>query len=380
MNIRRVILLLAVLALGVTPRFAAAQTDLAERLSVHGSINMAWGKSDNLPTFGIDKDGTTEYRAVALQFGYKIDDNDRVVTQFLHRRNGTSPLNDAEPDFFPVWAFYEHAFDNGAKLKLGRAPLPRGLFNEVRFVGTLLPFYRVGRAVYGETLEQIDGAVLSKPFDVGSFRIETYAFAGGFDLRALLPGSSGVSVYQQRMENSFGTQVWVNTPIDGVRVGGYIHSYQDTPHYTLPDSLRGERTTTWTASAEGVFSKGFVRAEMTTFNNDGNRSYGGWYAQAGVKPIEKLTIATEYQEVTLRVGLPAPIPALDVPMTKELTLGFTWHRSPNVVFKLEGHRVTGYDFDVNVPFIIPPSAPPFIATLAPASKSHYILASVAVAF
>lgn len=376
----RTLLLLAALLVGGAPRIAAAQTDLAERLSVHGSINMAYGKSDNLPTFGIDKDGTSQYRAVVLQFGYKIDDNDRVVTQFLHRRNGNSPLNTAEPDFYPVWAFYEHSFENGAKLKLGRTPLPRGLFNEVRFVGTLLPFYRVGRTVYGETLEQLDGAVLSKPFDVGSFRIETYAFAGGFDLRALLPDANGAQVYQQRMESSFGTQVWVNTPIDGVRFGGYAHSYRPTPYLTRPDSLRGERTLTWTASAEGVFARGFVRAEMTNFATDGSRTYNGWYGQAGVKPLEKLTIAAEYQEAVYRVDLPAPIPAIDVPMTKELTIGFTWARSPNVVFKLEGHRVTGYDFDSAVPTIVPPSGPPFVASLAPASRSHYILASVAVAF
>jgi hypothetical protein len=341
---------------------------------------MGYGKSDNLPTFGIDKDGTTEYRAVALQFGYKIDDNDRVVTQFLHRRNGNSPLNAIEPDFFPVWAFYEHAFENGVKVKLGRTPLPRGLFNEVRFVGTLLPFYRVGRAVYGETLEQLDGAVVSKPLDVGQFRIETYAFAGGFDLRALLPDPNGAIVYKQRMESSFGTQVWVNTPIDGVRVGGYVHSYQGTPHLTRPDSLRGDRTLTWTASAEAAFARGFVRGEMTNFATGGNRTYNGWYGQAGIKPVEQLTIAAEYQEATFRVDLPAPVPAIDVPMTKELTIGFTWARSPNVAFKLEGHRVTGYDFDTAVPTIVPPAGPPFVASLAPASKSHYILASVAVAF
>lgn len=379
MKIRSLLLAGLVLAATAAPTTVVAQ-GITDKLSIHGSINMGYGKSDNLPTFGIDKDGTTGYRAVALQFGYQIDDNDRVVTQFLHRRNGNSPLNTVEPDFFPVWAFYEHAFENGAKVKLGRTPLPRGLFNEVRFVGTLLPFYRVGRAVYGETLEQLDGVVVSKPFDIGSFRLETYAFAGGFDLRALLAGSSGATVFTQRQENSVGTQLWLNTPIDGVRIGGYAHSYQATPHYTRPDSLRGDRTFTWMLSGEAVREKYFVRGEVTGFEAPDFQTYGGWYAQAGVKPISQLTIATEYQEASLRVGLPAPIPAVKLPMTKELTIGLVWARSANVAFKLEGHRVTGYDFDTAVPTIIPPTAPPFVAGIAPASKSHYILASVAVAF
>ena len=36
--------------------------------------------------------------------------------------------------------------------------------------------------------------------------------------------------------------------------------------------------------------------------------------------------------------------------------------------------------DSGVPTIIPPVGPPFIAGIAPASKSHYLLASIAVAF
>ncbi|MBX7117884.1 MAG: hypothetical protein K1X31_02675 [Gemmatimonadaceae bacterium] len=371
-------LLAAVLCAAAAP--AASAQDIAERLQIHASINMGYGKSDNQQTFGITKDGTSEYRAVALQFGYAIDDNDRVVTQFLHRYFGASPLNDASPDFYPVWAFYEHAFENGTKVKLGRAPLPRGLFNEVRFVGTLLPFYRVGRAVYGETLEQIDGVVVSKPWDVGSFRIETYGFAGGFDLRAVLADAGGTTVYEARNENTVGTQVWVNTPIEGVRFGGFVARYNTMPFATVAPGSRSKATITSMVSAEAAFSRAFVRSEYTSFDQGESNNYNAWYAQAGVKPVSALTVAAEYQEARILVGLPAPVPSVKLPLSKELTVGLSWSASPNVAFKLEGHQVRGYDFDTAVPTIIPPVAPPFIATIAPATKSHYILASVAVAF
>ncbi len=373
-------LALCLAALSILATTAPAQSDLADRLTIHGSINVGYGKSDGLPTFGIDKDGSTNYRAVALQFGYKIDDNDRVVTQFLHRVNGTSPLNAAEKDFAPIWAFYEHTFDNGTKVKLGRTPLPRGLFNEVRFVGTLLPFYRVGRVAYGETLEQLDGVVVSKPFDLGGFRLETYGFAGGFDLRAVLAGSSGSTVYQARQENSYGTQLWLNTPVDGLRFGGYAHSFAGTPRLSLPDSLRGDRSWTWMGSAELVKRLGFVRGELTEFYSGERRSVGSWYTQAGFTPTEHWTIATEYQEMKMTIGLPAPIPAVTIPASKEITVGVKYSPSANVAFKLEGHRVTGYDFDIAVPTIIPPTAPPFVAGIAPASRAHYLLASVAITF
>ncbi len=67
-----------------------------DRFSFHGSINTAYGKSDGLGVFGLDKDGTSDYRAVALLFGYKTSDKGRVVTQLLHRRIGTSPLSASE--------------------------------------------------------------------------------------------------------------------------------------------------------------------------------------------------------------------------------------------------------------------------------------------
>jgi hypothetical protein len=378
----RILFLLALAVVGIPPQQAHAQTDLLERLSIHSSLNTGYGKSDNLQFFGIDKDGTAEYRALTLQFSYQIDDNDRVVTQFLHRYNGNSPINAVTPSFFPVWAFYEHTFGDRTKVKVGRAPLPRGLFNEVRFIGTLLPFYRVGRTVYGETLEQLDGIAVSRPFDVGSWRLETSAFGGGYDLKALLPDANGAFVLDNRVENSVGGQVFVDTPIDGVRFGGFFTRQHVTPNYTVVDSLRQAPRYNYVLSAEGVFSRGFVRGEYTQFENadNGEQQYSGWYAQAGVKPVSAMTIAAEYQEATVQVDLPAPVPTVYLPMTKELTLGVSWQTNPNIVFKFEAHRVTGYDFDSGVPTIIPPVAPPFIAGIAPASKSHYLLASVAVAF
>ena len=57
---------------------AAAQEALGDRLTIHGSLNAGYGKSDGLPVFGINQDGTSNYRAVALQFGYKLGDTNRI--------------------------------------------------------------------------------------------------------------------------------------------------------------------------------------------------------------------------------------------------------------------------------------------------------------
>lgn len=379
----------AALALGAAITVASSATTLEaqdDRFSFHGSLNIGAGKSDGLGVFGLDKDGTTDYRAVAMLFGYKTSENGRVVTQLLHRRIGTSPLSASEPAVGVVWGFYEHSFDNGTKVKFGRNPLPRGIFNETRFVGTLLPFYRNGSTVYGETLEYIDGVVASRTVGLGdNWKLEGAAFAGGFDVRAVLPSSTGSSVIRLRAENSAGTQVWLHTPIDGVRFGAFVNNYMQTPRAAVPEASRPSRTTTTLYSFDANREFGFLRAEYTAFNGraaSGSKShYDGWYVLGGVRPTERFSVAVEYSAANNLVNLPAPVEPITVPVAKDIGLGAAWAVSPGLVFKLEGHRQEGYSFDSPVPTVVAPtSGPPFRATLAPAAKAFYGIASLAVSF
>lgn len=371
----------AVLGLAMTPGTSRAQDD---RLTIHGSLNAAYAKSDGLPVFGINQDGTSNYRAVALQFGYKLSDKSRVVTQLLSRDFGTSPLQAAEKAIFPVWAFYEQRFDNGVTLKVGRNPLPRGIFNEVRFVGTLLPLYRVGAAVYGETLEYLDGAVVAKSFDLTKgFKLETNVFGGGSDLKAIVPSASGSSVYKVRLESLVGTQVWLTTPIPGVKIGEFLASYLNTPRASLPEANRGPRTLSSLTSVNGVWSKAFARGEFQTFtstNKGVDSRYAAYYAQAGLTPHEKITIAGEYSSTTNRINMPQPFTSFDLNLGTETAVGVTFHQSAQVAFKLEGHKAEGYTFDTPVPTVVTTTSAPFKAYGAPRKKAYFGIASVAVSF
>lgn len=371
----------AVLVATAAPTLQAQE----DKLTVHGSASLGYGKSDNLPIFGVGKDGTSNYRMLALQFGYQISDKERVVTQLLHRQFGTSPLGAVTPDIEPIWAFYERRFDNGVTLKAGRNPLPRGLFNEVRFIGTLLPLYRAGSAVYGETLEYIDGVTVRKPVELGgNWTLDMTAFGGGYNLKAQLPTSTGVAVVNQRVENSYGGQVWLKTPIEGVQFGTFFNNYQTTPNATLPEARRNHRTTTMLYSAEGVFDKGFVRGELTTFKQDRQPNFvdfTSYYAQVGVTPTEHWTFVAEYGAGTNVVRFAGtPIPDLNLPLNKELTLGVMYKPSAQVAFKLEGRRVSGYAFDQPVPSVLAPTRPPLVASLAPASQTNVGLASISFSF
>jgi hypothetical protein len=375
----RAMLCAAILA---APAAAGAQDD---KLSVHGSINTGYARTDGLPNFGANKDGTTDYRSVTLQFGYKVSEQDRVVIQLLNRKLGTSPLNAVTPDVQPVWAFYEHKFGNGISAKLGRSPIPRGLFNEIRYIGTLLPLYRVGgTGVYGETFEFIDGAVISKKFDLGGdWAIESAVFGGGFSVKATIPTATGISVVNQREESAIGTQVWLETPIRGVKVGGFLSSYQPTPAASIAPALRPNRNTTYMVSAEASFDRVFARSEYQAIASDAPNfvDVKGWYVQGGVKPHEQLSFTAEYGGLNNTIRFPAPVTnEIDMPVSRELILGVAWKQSAQVAFKAEVHRYDGYNFDTPVPAVIAPTGPPFVATLAPASKVNMLIASVAVSF
>jgi hypothetical protein len=378
-TVRRLVKFALAATMLVTASAAHAQ-GLADRFAFHGSLVWGYGKSDGLPVFGVNKDGTTDYRAVALQFRYTVNQNDQFVTQLLSRAIGTSPLDSVEPSVFPVWAYYQHR-QAGWTIKLGRDPLPRGIFNEVRFIGTLLPFYRVGSDVYGETLEYLDGVVVSHDWDLGhGWGAETHFFGGGTDLKALLPSSGGVGVIKFRLENVLGTQLWLNTPIEGLRAGAFVTGYQPEPSYQQSNPDGRQLTTLY--SVDGDFDHFFARGEFTEFSGQKptKSDYKAWYGQGGIHLTDKFTVAGQYMEMHRYIAFGAPIPPMTVALDQDLAGSLIFAPSANVAFKLEGHHTSGYSFDQNVPTFVPPSGPPFVMGLAPASKANYAIASVAISF
>jgi hypothetical protein len=362
----------ALVALAFVAPAAARSQDIADKLQFHASLDWGYGLSDGLPVFGVNHQGTTDYKTIAVQFRYLLDDKDQFVTQLLSLSLGTSPMAATQPAILPVWAYYQHK-EGDWTFKVGRDPLPRGIYNEVRRIGTLLPFYRVGSDVYQETLEYIDGVVVSRRFDLGhDWAFEGNAFAGGTDLKALLPSSTGVTVIQARLENVYGGQVWLNTPIKGLRAGAFVANYQ------VPGS--GPSLTTL-YSLDGNFDHFFARGEYTEFSSKGPKSdYTAWYGMGGIKLGEKVTLASQYMVANRYISFPAPIAPLTVQLSTDVSEGIVYAPSANVALKFEVHRHEGYSFDTNVPTFVPPTGPPFVMGLAPASKANYLIASIAISF
>lgn len=349
-----------------------------DNFTFHGSLATGYGKSDGLGVFGIPKDGTFDYRAIALQFGYKFDANDRVVVQLLHRGLGKSPLKTQMAELYPVYAFYEKKAA-GFTFKAGRNPLPRGIYNEVRFIGTLLPLFR--EAMYQETLENIDGVVVSRSFELGgNWGFDANVMGGEFDIKYFIPTATAAIVGSTRAENSLGTQLWLRTPLKGLRFGAFADRFDIRPVGNAPKSAPQFMRL---ASVDGDFAKGFVRAEFQNLSAGAGAkksSYTNWYAQAGVKPTEQLTLLAEYNQARSLLHFPVPLPDLDLNLQNDVAVAVNFAQSGNVKYKFELHRADGYSFDTQVPTVIPPTRPPLVMTPAPRSKAVYGILSIAVAF
>jgi hypothetical protein len=358
-----------IVALGLlvsVTRVAPAQD--APKIQLHGYLTQGWGESSGVPFYGLTSAGSTDFRYAALQLRYAPSENDQFVVQVNHRRLGRSHITDFESDVNLNWAFYQRNFHNGTAVKFGRIPIPRGIYNELRSVGVVLPMYRPPVVLYDEGAyysETIDGVIASHTFAESSpWSLETHAYAGGWRSLAYDTWSPEYSISRVRAANAVGAQLWLNTPAEGVRIGAAAQRHDDTWE---SDGSRLE-VKEWHLSLDATRERGFLRAEGQLQNWQGSDKLYVGYVQLNVKPTPKFGITGELQrsrdtDVTYGEGA--------------LPSSFEWHRSdgvgvsyalnPSLVFKVEQH----WDRGIQIERPATPMAPP---------SFRYIIASLSASF
>ena len=341
----------------------AAGQSFGERLTVNGFISQAYGSAGDLPIFGLTTGGTADYRALALQGRFAITSSDFIVVQVNHRALGSSALGALDDDVELAWGFYQKRIW-GNSIRVGRVPMPRGIFNEIRNVGTILPFYRASKAFYSEGVETVDGVSLSRSFDLpGGFSADAYAYGGAFDMRVEVITNLGMEAIEEPMSAAYGTQLWLNTPMAGVRLGGgAIRSTMDSAIKENQDFDM------WSVSAEAVRDRYFVRGEYLKAAQANVLDYVGYYGQAGLNLWKGLwaNFQAEWNTNTIK-NLPLPFD-LEVDAIQDYAYGVSYMVSPRLVIKGEYHQFEGYQFDVPVDMMGAPV------------DNDYFLISVAAAF
>jgi hypothetical protein len=345
------------------------------KLTVHGYLTQAWatanyvdgrlpgpGGVDPGPTFdeialGIPEDGTFDYRTMALQFRYEISEKDIMVVQLSSRSLGDSPIENFEDEIELDWAFYERRLTDNTSVKVGRVQIPLGIFNEIRDVGTILPFYRPPFVFYREgtfTSETVDGINLSHTFAPQSdWALDFDVYAGDWTSFEQSFFDEGVSVADNE---GYGFQLWLNTPVLGLRfgLGGHHRDVTGGSEGAIREVGATSRFDDWYASVDGVFNRFVIRGEYREFSGDPEvtPAFGGgvfdgtiilYYLQVGFHPTEKFRIYLQSEVNDTESSATTFTNDFDAKLREDLGIAINYLFSPNLVLKAEYHDVQGED-------------------------------------
>jgi hypothetical protein len=323
-------------------RAEAQSAPSLDGLSIHGFLSQAYAAADGGQVRGIPTGGTTDYRTAALQVRFDATDRTRVVVQLSHERMGRNPVVAEAPDLALDWAFIEQQLGSGVYGRAGRAKLPTGIYSEIQDVGTLIPLHRAPYVLYSDqflSTESVNGIVAGRRGSGEAWSLDAHVYAGGWNFR-----NSDYS--RSRARNGLGAQLWLTTPLSGVRlgVGGRrfdVDRYADDPNSHVQD------WTQWQLGLDATFDRWFLRSEYQHVDWESDAGSFGWfeafYGQIGASPIRRLTLVAEAQKANVRYAALQPI-AFDLTREadRDLALGARWAFTPALVAKAEWHWYRGY--------------------------------------
>ena len=337
------------------------------RLSIHGFLTQAYAKGSDHQIYGIPKEGSADYRKAALQFSYAMTDKDRFVVQFGHQRQGKSPyVTEGQIDL--DWGFYERRFGTETALQVGKIQLPFGIYNELRNVGTVLPFYRIPANVYGDktyTNATLDGVSLFHRFNAGSdWNVEATGYVGGWNFIETL----GLTSLPAEARNAVGGQVWMGTPVEGLRLGVGAQTFENVGGFRPEGYV--DRSNVWIASVDFNRDRFAWQGEYSGwYYTKGGGSTPAWYTRVGYKPTEHLQLNAQYDTRRL-IAIPAGpvLGVLDGPYDRDLALGANYFFRPDVVLKGEVHHTRSFNIEEDVDYH------------GPLPKANYAIVSLSVSF
>jgi hypothetical protein len=329
------------------------------KVSVHGYASQAYAVSEDHPIFGIPTQGTTDYRDLALQFRYDANRRNAFVVQFRHERFGAQQTDD---NVQIAWAFYQRNFSDRLSLKAGRIPLPLGIFNEASGAATTSPFFRPPHEFYDRhyTSPTVEGVLTSASLGrTGGWSFDADAYFGRWMLNEW--------DHEERADakNAWGGQVWVNTPLQGVRFGGgaYRCTIAPSDDYSADFDYAALH-----ASIDADLDRWRLATEVFTGNLGPEYGrYRTWYGQVGFDVTPKLSVHA--RSTVARVE--APVAGHDVHARISDDIGFSINYAvhPQLLFKVEGHTNEGLLRD-DVPRNL----------YAEPSKTRYWIASAVASF
>lgn len=330
-----------------------------EHFALHGFVNLGFAQleendqgqrtADDI-ILGLNDDGEL-YGNAALNLRYTPAPKHAFVLQLAASHLGDSPVDDLGSEIELDWFFYQFQVTPTTHVRLGRQPAPAGIFNELRDVGVLLPFFRPAFTFYREGAffsETIDGIGISHQFfDNEPWSLDASLYYGEFDV---LEQGSGImdEVVEVDVTNALGGQLWLNTPAPGALRFGLGALRWDTGQES-GFSLQEETWTSEYFSIDWELERFVFRAEYrqvdvnldaTNLNTDLRVGLDLYYWQLGWHATESLSLYvqpeyTDIQQMTdIFVG--GERSSRD---RQDTGFGARYEFTPSLVLKAEYHDV-----------------------------------------
>ncbi|MDH3404215.1 MAG: hypothetical protein OES32_16990 [Acidobacteriota bacterium] len=336
---------------------ASPAAEAPEGVGVFGHLTQAYGKSRRGSIQGTSEEGTTDLRNVAVQLRWAKSDRDTVVVQLSHERRGEDLFSPAGDEVEIDWAFYERRIGVHSVLKVGRLNTPLGIYNEIRDVGTLLPFFSLPISFYAGVLssaETVDGVSIGRTFFPRSdWSLDTELYLGGWDTfqqQVSLDAKFGLVNLEARAEDGVGVQIWLDTPVRGLRLGaGTLTWLLDGP---LGEPGTRDRWDTYHVSLDAVGERWLVRAERRRWRFDqdfgaflalpvslrGKAQRDGYYLQVGVWLTPRIGLFGQIDHAGLKDNLDL-LPGLEN-LHEDLAASLNFRIRPDLLLRVEYHNAT----------------------------------------
>lgn len=353
---------------------SALTAQSVDRLEIHGALNAAYGRASDLPVFGIPTTGTSDYRTFTIQGRYNLNEDDQLVAQVFNRRLGSSPLAGAISDVTMQWAYWQHK-SGDFTFKAGRNPLPRGLSNETRYIGTMHPFYRPPVELQFDAFDAIDGAVASYKHELPhGIEFEQFGFGGGSENRSIATTTAGQDVRVARTEKMFGGQTYFRFPVMNSRLGFYTTRYN-----FVQATSSGYRTNVLLSAEATPIERVKLETEHSRLTGHGpsNDNRSGYF-QGTFKATDRLSFGAQHAYTSRMLFFTDPSLNYVFPEVKTDGGSAIINIAPNAVLKLEHHWRAGWQFDSATPPIASQTAT--TVTMNPKSHTRYYLISLAASF
>ncbi len=342
---RRVNLILFQLAVVST---VLGATDVGDSVTIRGFGTWGFGVTDeNSYQFG-EPDGNYQNTEFTLMTSAQPHEQLRIVAQIFFE--ATNEAEEVKLDF----GFAEWRFTDSFHLRFGRAKHPFGIYGEVLRVGTLRPFATLPQGLYGPdgmVADQYDGVGASGSTEIAGgwdFRYEIYGGELGIEITRPWLGLLGAGENLSALDGSsigdvLGARIIFTAPTADLNFG--LSAFRGTQQSGAGGRIPEGNHEVYGGHIEYLTDAWLVRAETARHNHLEALTLDAAYIESAYKLDQHWQVALRWDWAEVDIDGFGPIArAPSLWEHQDLALALNYWFTPDLVVRLEFHRVDGNRF------------------------------------